>query len=477
MTPTETFISKANSKHGNKYDYRKTLYLKSKSKVVITCPEHGDFQQIPNAHLSGQGCPHCGGKKRNDSKRLDITSVIEKCTATHGDKYDYSKVEFTKVVDNVTIGCPTHGWFSQILINHYRGQGCPKCGKGDMASAQKMSFQDFINRAREVHGDRYDYTEVKIDNYRSKVIIICKTHGRFKQSAENHYSSGAGCPKCSNRESKGEIEIAETIRRLGVECRTCDRTLIKPLELDIVVPSLKIAIEYNGLIWHSEKYGKDKWYHHDKSQRCAEKGYRLIHIWEDDWNRNKDLQIQFLRHQLGLSRYTPIYARGCDLVEVSKNKVRDFLDMYHIQGSTVFSESVCFAYEGELVSVSCFTRRGDKYELVRHCTSKPVTGSLGKAMKQFRKTCDAEVYTFLDKSRFSGSSYEKAGFVRDGELKPDYMYFKGSRRYHKFNFRRNQIAKRHPEVYSENLSESEMMDMAGYSRIWDCGKIRFKYLT
>lgn len=474
MTPTETFISKAIAKHGDKYDYSKTLYIKSKSKVVITCTEHGDFEQIPNAHLTGQGCPKCGKTRQDDAKKLDTNSIFVKCADVHGDKYDYSRVEFVKVSDSVVIGCPDHGWFSQILINHYRGQGCPKCGKRRMASVQKMSLQDFIDRSMRVHGDRYDYSEVNIENYRSKVTIICKTHGSFIQSAENHYCNGAGCPKCANVDSKAETDIVEIIRNLGFECQTRNRTLIKPLELDIIIPSLKIAIEYNGLLWHSEKYGKDKWYHHDKSQKCAEKGYRLIHIWEDDWNRNKELQIQFLRHQLGVSKFVPIYARECDVIQVDKSEVKKFLDSYHVQGSTVFSESLCLSYKGEMVSTSCFTQRGDKYELVRHCTSKPVVGALGKSVKNFRKTCGTEIYTFLDKARFSGVSYEKAGFVKDGELPPDYMYFKGGRRYHKFNFRRKQIARLHPEVYSEELSESQMMELAGYVRIWDCGKIKFR---
>lgn len=473
MTPTESFISKAVLKHGNKYDYSKSVYIKSKTKLVITCPIHGDFEQIPNSHLTGQGCPECGKIKQNNSKKLNLNYVLNKCVEMHGDKYDYSKITFEKVNDNVTIGCPTHGWFRQILINHYRGQGCPKCGKRNMARSQKMSLEDFISRSRKTHGDKYDYSQCVINNYRSKVTIICKDHGPFIQSAENHYSSGAGCPRCANTSSKAETEIAQIIRYLGVHCVTRIRTLIKPLELDIVIPSLKIAIEYNGLIWHSEEYGKDKWYHHDKSKLCADKGYRLIHIWEDDWNRNKELQIEFLRHQLGKSRYVPIYARECVLTDVNKAEVKQFLDSYHIQGSTVFSESVCLTYEGELVSVTCFTRRDDKYELVRHCTSKPVIGSLGKAVKNFRKVCNTEIYTFLDKSRFAGDSYEKAGFVKSGEIPPDYMYFKGTCRYHKFNFRRKQIARLHPEVYSEELSESEMMDKAGYTRIWDCGKVRY----
>lgn len=475
MTKTEAFITKARQVHGLKYLYEKTIYVKSKQKVLITCFEHGDFEQLPNSHLNGSGCPSCGKNKQDSIKKLSVQNVMRKCIETHGDTYDYSLVKFNKVSDKVSIVCKEHGVFQQSLINHYRGHGCPSCGKKSMGDTQKMSKDTFIKKSRKVHGNKYEYDLSMFKDYRSKIKILCKKHGWFTQSAENHYSSGAGCPSCAGRSSKGETEIFELLKSLGFDCHRSDRKTIKPLELDIVIPDLKIAIEYNGLIWHSESYGKDRWYHYNKTEQCERNGYRLIHIWENDWNNNKELQIEFLKHQLNVSEQEKVYARKCKFEYFNNCIIKDFLRDNHIQGPVSFSKAVCLTYDGELVSVSCFTRRGDEYELVRHCTSKKVIGALGKSVKRFVNINKCEVYTFLDNSRFTGVSYEKAGFELESELPPDYSYTLNGRRYHKFNFRRDQIAKKHPEVYSEELTEKEMMLKAGYSRIWDCGKKKYVF--
>jgi G:T-mismatch repair DNA endonuclease (very short patch repair protein) len=474
MNKTQSFILSANIVHSNKYDYSKTNYIKSKSKVTITCPLHGDFEQIPNAHLTGQGCPACGKLKKTESRKLKPDEVIAKCVETHGDRYDYSKIKYEKVADNVDIICKTHGLFSQSLINHYRGQGCPKCGKESAGQKQKLNNSEFMTMARKVHGDKYEYDLSSYTHYRSKVTVICKIHGPFLQSAENHYSAGAGCPSCAVRLSAPENEIASIIESEGLTVIRSDRSLIKPLEIDIVIPEKKIAIEYNGLKWHSEEFGKDKHYHSNKTKMCNDAGFRLVHIWENEWNENKDLQIRFIKQLLGLSDVKSVFARKCKIVtNPTKGIVAEFLNRNHIQGSCVYSESVCLYSGDELVSVSCFTRRGDNYELVRHCTSTSVIGSLGKSVKHFLRVTGKEVFTFLDKCRYSGDSYLKADFTVDSELAPDYSYVKQGNRYHKFLFRRKHIMSKLPHVYSDNKTEKEMMKEAGYSRLWDCGKIKF----
>lgn len=474
MSKTQSFIASANIVHSNKYNYSKTIYIKNKSKVIIICPSHGEFEQLPNSHLMGQGCPECGKLKRAESRKLKHEDVIAKCVKTHGNKYDYSKIRYEKVTDKVDIICKKHGLFSQSLINHYGGQGCPKCGKESASQKQKLSSLEFVTMARKAHGDRYEYDTSSYTHYRSKVTVICKIHGPFLQSAENHYSSGAGCPSCAARLSTPENEIVKMIESENLIVIRSDRSLIKPLEIDIVIPEKKIAIEYNGLRWHSDEFGKDKDYHANKTKMCNDAGFRLVHIWENEWNENKELQIRFIKQILGLSDTKPVFARKCRIVtSLQKDLIAEFLTRNHIQGSCVYSESVCLYSGDELVSVSCFTKRGDKYELVRHCTSTTVIGSLGKSVKHFISTFKSEVFTFLDKCRYSGESYLKAGFTIDSELQPDYSYVNQSKRYHKFLFRRKHIMSKLPHVYSDDKTEKEMMKEAGYSRLWDCGKIKF----
>lgn len=469
---TMNFEEKARKVHGDKYSYCLVDYKNSKAKVTIFCCEHGPFDQTPNAHLNGSGCPKCGERKRHESRKLSLRDSIDKAREFHGEKYDYTLVEYEFVTDKVNIVCPVHGPFPQIWINHYRGQGCPKCGVEQRSESQSMTRDDFISRSTLVHGDKYDYSLVDIDRYRDKVTIICPEHGPFPQTCENHYSSGAGCPKCAVKTSKPEEIICSHLDRSGVSYVRSERSLIKPLELDIYIPDHSIAIEYNGLMWHSEAFGKGKNYHRNKTDLCSEKGVRLIHIWEDDFNRNQELELKFIEHQLGLGTFNRVYARKTEVdVDVSKQEVRLFLMENHVQGYTHHTTSIGLREKGRLVALACFTKRGNQWELIRYCTSKHVLGGLGKLMKAWGESC----YTFCDISRFNGNSYVKAGFVRTSTLRPDYRYLVNGERQHKFLWRKERIKIKLPDVYDPNLTEKQMMETAQIPRIWDCGKVRYEF--
>jgi hypothetical protein len=121
---TKQFIEKAKKVHGDKYDYSQTKYANLNKKVSITCKEHGSFNMISSNHLKGGGCPFCGRRKK-----LTTESFTEKAQKVHGDKYDYSQVEYTNNVSKVKIICKEHGAFEQIASNHLTGHGCPACGR------------------------------------------------------------------------------------------------------------------------------------------------------------------------------------------------------------------------------------------------------------------------------------------------------------------------------------------------------------
>jgi superfamily II DNA or RNA helicase len=182
----DDFVEEARKVHGNKYDYSKVSYTNSKTKICIICPEHGEFWQTPYCHVKGNGCPKCAGitPKTTDD-------FIEEARKVHGNKYDYSKVSYTNSKTKVCIICPDHGEFWQTPYNHAKGKGCPKC-----SGNAKFNTEDFINKARTIHGDRYDYSKVQYINANSKVCIVCPEHGEFWQTPINHLK-GAECPKCS----------------------------------------------------------------------------------------------------------------------------------------------------------------------------------------------------------------------------------------------------------------------------------------
>lgn len=193
---TQSFIARAKEVHGNKYNYDKVDYQGYYTKVIITCPIHGEFLQTPGNHLEGRGCKKC--QIQNCS--LTQKEFIEKAQKVHGNKYDYSKVVYTKSKDKVTIICPEHGEFEQTAQNHMQGYGCPKCRIKTEAnrtkSNPKVTTETFIKKAQSIHGDKYDYSKAEYINKRTKVRIVCPIHGEFLQTPDDHVNKPAGCPKC-----------------------------------------------------------------------------------------------------------------------------------------------------------------------------------------------------------------------------------------------------------------------------------------
>lgn len=160
--------------------------------MTIICREHGEFKQTPKTHIDkGGGCPACGGRPR-----IDTSEFITRSRTQHGDTYDYSCTNYVNQKTFVTIICEKHGAFEQLPHNHMRGAGCPICGFERMADQYRLSADDFISRAREIHGEQYDYSRVKYDTARKPVAIGCPTHGTFEQAPYNHLI-GNGCPSCA----------------------------------------------------------------------------------------------------------------------------------------------------------------------------------------------------------------------------------------------------------------------------------------
>lgn len=192
---TTNFIEKARKIHGDKYDYSKVNYQGNAKKVIIICPTHGEFLQKPMIHLTKHGCPECGKINSHKSNEQTTEEWIEKAIQVHGNKYDYSKVEYKGWNQKVCIICPIHGEFWQDPTSHiakHHKRGCPKCGK----SIAKTTEQ-FIQEAIKIHGNKYDYSKVNYINYKTKVCITCPKHGEFYMTPDNHLR-GSGCPKCGS---------------------------------------------------------------------------------------------------------------------------------------------------------------------------------------------------------------------------------------------------------------------------------------
>lgn len=200
-TKTEIFLEKVKAKnypnHINsdgslKYDYSKTNYIHSKTKVVISCAIHGDFEQAPEKHLRGQGCIDCSGKKQ-----LTTDLFITKAKEKHLNKYRYTKSVYKDSRSSVIITCPIHGDFKQRADTHLDGRGCFDCGNILKGEANQLSTKDFIEAATKIHGSTYDYSKTDYKNVKLKVIITCRIHGDFEQRPDRHLDSSVGCFDCS----------------------------------------------------------------------------------------------------------------------------------------------------------------------------------------------------------------------------------------------------------------------------------------
>ena len=239
------FIEKAKEIHGNKYDYSKVIFKNTHTKVLIHCNVCGyDFGQTPHSHLQGHGCPKCGRKNVNKDRRISKDEFLKRAKEIHENKYDYSKMEYVDVKTPVTIICPLHGEFQQKPYNHLLGYGCTKCGIETVRKDKTKDLKHFIEKAKKVHGDKYDYSKTVYYGIAKKLNIICPIHGKFTQLANNHLE-GAGCPLCKASKLEEEVRQLLIINNINFE----EQKKFKWLglqSLDFYLPDKNIAIECQG---------------------------------------------------------------------------------------------------------------------------------------------------------------------------------------------------------------------------------------
>jgi len=198
---TNDFIEKTKEIYNDIYDYSKTEYKGSKGKICVICPEHGEFWVRASNHLIGQGCPKCAINNRKIKQSFTQNQFIEKAKEIHGDKYDYSKVDYINNRTKVCIICHEHGEFWQLPNNHLQGNGCKKCAIKKISLNNFLTTNDFIEKAKIIHGDKYDYSKVVYKGSKKKVCIMCPKHGEFWQTMCGHVNNKQGCPKCANIEN------------------------------------------------------------------------------------------------------------------------------------------------------------------------------------------------------------------------------------------------------------------------------------
>lgn len=192
----DDFLGKANKIHNGFYNYSKTVFKNRKDKAIITCPKHGDFNQVITNHLCGRGCPVCANEKRTQTKPMPRNEFINRANSLHRYQYDYTHVVYKNAITDVKIICKKHGEFKQLPSVHLRPAGCPECSYEKVGFNNRKDINIFIQESINKHSNKFDYSKVNYVNSLTNVLIVCNKHGEFWQTPENHLKSTHGCPKC-----------------------------------------------------------------------------------------------------------------------------------------------------------------------------------------------------------------------------------------------------------------------------------------
>ena len=446
--------------------------------------------------LRGQGCPACGLPGRIASKGVnDLASQFPLIAAQWDvDGNNGLRADAVRQYSNRKAAwiCPKgHHWHALVYDRTLNGAGCPVCsgrtaesGVNDVATLYPQLMKD------------WDWTRNNVDPHTLRPGSDVKVHWKchvcgFRWASNLYHRTGrmSGCPQClqGKQTSEAEDDIARFVESLtgkGTVVRN-DRTVLESesgpnRELDIYVPSLRFAIEYNGVHWHTERLrGRD--YHYLKYRACEDKGIRLLQVWSDDWTAHPDIirdHIRVLCHDGSLER---VNARSCAVAPVDVKTMRAFMDANHVQGG---GRGNCrlglFDGDGRMVAgMVCMTGSNGVMEVRRYSTllGTLVRGGFSRLFKHAVQASPSarRAVTFSDNMVSDGLLYARMGFRAERTLKPDYMYINPAEnvRRHKFNYRISRFRRDPGLEYREGMSERELAMLNGLERVYDAGKVRW----
>jgi hypothetical protein len=470
-----------------------------KNEVKPTEISHGSMREIhfrcANKHewtyaLSKQvrvssGCSFCAGRKvvvgEND---LTVTHPSIAAQWHPVRNQDLLATMVTSSMDRTVwwLGNCGHEWDMAIYMRTHetKGQNCPICSGARVLKG----FNDLTTLVPHLVSE-WDYSlntktpDMYTRGANKKVFWKCVKGHSWQAKIADRVIKSSGCPACSAAltVSQAEHDIANFLTAHGLVLRQSDRKALNGLELDIYIEDHKLGIEYNGLYWHSESFGKDSKYHYNKWYVAKQKGIQLIQIWEDEWKRNPEQIKAMLLHKLKLSGPDKIYARNTDIVMLNKARIEEFLEQNHVQGFAAGSYYLGLVEKdaAEIVSVIVLKKDvNNSLNIVRYATSKNVVGGFTKLLKYAeRNFAPSSFITFSDNCVSDGGLYENNGFIADKELPPDYRYVINGRREHKFGYRLKRFRNDPTLKWEDGLTERELAVLNNIPRIWDAGKTRW----
>lgn len=452
------------------YGYK---FLGDGRKIKVMCPEgHTDSIYFSN-FKKGNRCFECHG-----SKKYTIEFVRD-----YVDQQGYSLLSTEYVSSNKDLDflCPRGHTYTTTWYKFYRRQHrCSSCsGKGGGFDIHRV--------AAEFHGRGYTLLSDSYTTSLEKLEFSCDK-GHKHSMALNNLLAGQKCGKCFNefdlgRSSKPERELISRYEDMGLGVVSGSREIIAPYEVDLYFPESKVAVEYCGLYWHSDKF-KDRNYHYKKMIMCQGRGIRLITVFEDEFLERPNIVLSRIDNALGISN-TRIYARSCSVVAIPVREAYCFLDEYHLQGKGTAQAAYALLSGDQVISVMSLgavtrqhtARKGKVLELKR-LASIPGTVVVGGASKLFKYAkmhavssgcTDIRSYCDMRWANLGSTVYDCLGFTKTSYSKYTPHYFKGQKRYRNFSMRKT------PEERLTGKTEYSLRSDQGYKRIWDCGHSTYNY--
>jgi uncharacterized Zn finger protein (UPF0148 family) len=365
---------------------------------------------------------------------------------------------------NLEIKCKHNHTFKRTFTNFKNGfTVCPICEREERIKF--LNSLGFTPTSEDLNMD----LEVK-----------CEKGHVFKRQFSSFKDGATKCPICFPNSSSAEVEIEEFLDSLGIEYIYSDWSTIAPQELDFYIPSHNLAIEFNGIYWHSELRGKTRDYHLSKTENCSKQNINLLHIFENEWINpvKQSIWKSMIRGKLGL--HERVYARKCTLKQVSKSEEKQFLEENHLQGHIGSQVAFGLYYEDQLMCLMSFGKNrfasDVEWEMLRFVSKQNinVVGGASKLLKHFRNNFKGGIVSYSDRRYSNGDMYKVLGFQFSHNSSPNYFYFRNPAF---LESRQKYMKHKLPnllETFNPTLTEWENMVVNGYNRIWDCGNSVWK---
>lgn len=468
-------------------------YINQRTKLKTTCPKEHVYMSYPGNFIHRKNrCSTCDAENISKRQMTPYEEIIKICKSKsltflwskeeYEDKYIGPKKAININESKVPLMCSnSHKFKLTMYALKSCKYGCDKCFKQKRGKITKLTL-DFVKN--ELNKKGYSLLSDKYINNKTKLYIKCSKNHEFYMRW-NDVDKRHGCPICNGRRSLKEQELLKWVKTIHPDATPINFNKLgidnTQREIDVYIPSIRLGIEFNGLLWHSEKYLKDKKQHEEKYKLCKKHNIQLITIFEHEWDSRKDQIKGYLESKI--VKQNKIYARKCELLEISIDQSKKFLEKYHIQGSTGHEKAFGLFLDNNLLAVVTggkHHRQGqNQYVLSRLCFKRGYTvvggaSRLIKALKSYAKTKNyKEMVSWSDNRWSNGNVYKNTNWSPE-PLRRDYFYYNiYNKTVHSKQSCQKRVLSKKLKIPKESATETEMANLLNLYKVWDCGKMRW----